>query len=148
MQHGMTAEEFQTVIDRMLPFGQGFGFKIESLGHGRAVVRMPFSPVMTRPGGTIAGPVTMGLADCVMYAVVLGMKRDAVMAVTSNLSIHFLRAPKPAAIIAEGKLLRLGRRLAVVEVTMYSEGEEEPVAHATGTYALPTQSQAEGSAVP
>jgi uncharacterized protein (TIGR00369 family) len=148
MQHGMTAEEFQAVIDRMLPFGKGMGFKVESLGQGKAVVRMPFLPVMARPGGTVAGPVTMGLADCVMYAVVLGVKRDAVMAVTSNLSIHFLRAPKPATIIAEGKLLRLGRRLAVVEVTIYSEGEAEPVAHATGTYALPTQASIEGHAVP
>lgn len=148
MQQGMSLQEFQQVIDRMLPVGRGLGFKVEALGQGNATLRMPFRAEMVRPGGTIAGPVTMTLADCAMYAVVLGMKRDAVMAVTSNLSIHFLRAPKPVDLIAEGKLLRLGRRLAVVEVTIYSKGEEKPVAHATGTYAFPSRTKVEGLAVP
>jgi uncharacterized protein (TIGR00369 family) len=148
MQQGMTRREFQAVIDGALPVGRGFGLQVESLGQGKAAIRMPFRAEMVRPGGTIAGPAMMALADCVMYAVVLGMKREAVMAVTSNLSIHFLRAPKPADLLAQGELLRLGRRLAVVAVTIYAEGETEPVAHATGTYALPTQASAEGSAVP
>jgi uncharacterized protein (TIGR00369 family) len=147
-QHGMSRQEFQHVIDRMLPVGSGLGFKVETVGAGSCRLRMPFRAEMVRPGGTIAGPATMTLADCAMYGVVLGMKRDALMAVTSNLSIHFLRAPKQADLVAEGKLLRLGRRLAVIEVAIFSEGEEEPVAHATGTYALPTPTQTESSAVP
>jgi acyl-coenzyme A thioesterase PaaI-like protein len=60
-------------------------------------------------------------------------------AVTSNLNTTFMRRPKPAAVIAEARLIRCGKRLAYGEVTMFSEGDQEPVAHATGTYALPPE---------
>ncbi len=59
------------------------------------------------------------------------------MAVTSNLSIHFLRRPGPVDLIAEGRALKFGRRLAVLEVTIHSDGDPDAVAHVTGTYALP-----------
>ena len=70
-------------------------------------------------------------------AVVLSHDRRLQMAVTTTLNINFLRKPGPADLIAEGRVLKLGRRLAVIEVTIYSAGDAEPVAHATGTYSLP-----------
>jgi len=146
--HKMTVPEFQALIERDLPLGHWLGFSAVAMGEGKATVRLPFRQDFVRPGGTVAGPAMMALADCAMYAAVLGMRGEAVMAVTSNLTIHFLRAPKPADIVAEAELLRLGRRLAVVEVTIYSAGDSKPVAHITGTYALPSQSKGEGSAVP
>jgi uncharacterized protein (TIGR00369 family) len=70
---------------------------------------------------------------------VLSHDRTLKMAVTSNLNINFLRKPGPADLIAAGNVLKLGRRLAVLEVTITSDGEPDPVAHVTGTYALPVQ---------
>ena len=146
--HRMGVAEFQALIERDLPIGRWLGFRVEAMGEGTATIRLPARQDFLRPGGSIAGPAIMALADCAMYGVVLGLRGDAVMAVTSNLSIHFLRAPKPVDLIAEAKLLRLGRRLAVIEVSIHAAGEDRPVAHVTGTYALPSPSHGDGSAVP
>lgn len=144
----MTAEEFQALIENALPLGRQLGFRADALSDGKATIRLPFRREIVRPGGTIAGPAMMALADCAMYASLLSLRGEAIMAVTSNLTIHFLRAPKPVGLVARSELLRLGRRLAVIEVTIYSEGDPEPVAHVTGTYALPAQQDREGPAVP
>ncbi len=79
----------------------------------------------------------MMLADTAMYMALLGMIGPAALAVTTNLNINFLRKPAQADVIAECKLLKLGRRLAVGDVTMRSDGNGEPVAHATVTYSIP-----------
>ena len=144
----MNPAEFQALIERDLPLGRMLGFRALELADGKARVGMAFSPAFVRSGGTIAGPLMMALADCAMYAAVLSAVGGAVMAVTSNLTIHFLRAPRPVGLVAEAALLRLGRRLAVIEVTLYSEGDPKPVAHVTGTYALPGERGREGAAVP
>ena len=97
-----------------------------------------------RPGGTVAGPVLMALADYVMYGVVLSLIGPVELAVTTNLNINFLRRPEPGAVLAEGAILKLGRRLAVGEVRLYEEGgqrqqERSLVAHVTSTYSIPPQ---------
>ncbi len=145
---GLTAAEFQALIARDLPLAEWLGFRAEALGEGKARLRLPFKPELVRAGGTVAGPAMMALADCAMYAAVLSMKAGAVMALTSNLSVHFLRAPGAADIVAEAELLRLGRRLAVIEVTLTSEADGKAVAHVTGTYALPGERRGAEIAVP
>lgn len=146
--HRMDVAEFQALIERSLPIGRWLGFRVEAMGEGIATMRLPARQDFLRPGGSVAGPAMMALADCAMYGVVLSLRGDAVMAVTSNLTIHFLRAPKPVDLIAEAKLLRLGRRLAVVEVSIRASGDDRPVAHVTGTYALPGTERDGGTAVP
>ena len=79
----------------------------------------------------------MALADLTMYAVVLSLIGRVELAVTTNLNCNFLRRPRPTDLIAHGKILKLGKRLAVGEVSLYSEGEAEPVAHVTCTYSIP-----------
>jgi len=145
---GMSLAEFQRHVDEGLAMAHWLGLRAERVEDGKAAVRLPRKPQTVRPGGTIAGPAMMALADCAMYGAVLGHNREAVMAVTSNLTIHFLRAPKPADLIGEAEVLRLGRRLAVIEVVIRADGEERPVAHVTGTYALPAQAHGGGTAVP
>ena len=88
-----------------------------------------------RAGGTLNGPTMMTLADTALYAAVLTRIGLEPLAVTSDMSIHFLRKPQPAPLVATAKILRLGKRLAVGAVEIASEGQL--VAHATGTYALP-----------
>ena len=110
---------------------------IDHLDVDKAVARVPFHSKLVRPGGTLSGPTIMALADAAIYAVVLGRLGRVEMAVTANLNINFLAKPKPVDLLAEARILRLSRRQAVCEVSLYSQGEEDLVAHVTGTYALP-----------
>lgn len=133
----ITIEEIHRLSRTTLPIADLFGLSIERLEAGRAVVRMPFNNKLTRPGGTVAGPAMMGLADYTMYAAVLSLIGKAEMAVTINLNTNFLRRPGAADLIADGRVIKIGKRLAFMEVTLYSDGEDDPVAHATGTYSIP-----------
>lgn len=130
-------EEFQQLIDEALPLCRLFGIRTESIGYGEATMKMHFNPDLIRPGGTVAGPALMAIADATLYAVVLGMIGRVELAVTTSLNINFLRKPPQADIIAEGRILKLGQRLAVGEVMLFSDGVDEPVAHVTGTYSIP-----------
>ncbi len=111
---------------------------VETIGEGGATVSHPVGPDELRPGGTVSGPVLMGVADVALYVAILGVIGIVPLAVTTSLTINFLR--KPAAdrrIIGVCRLLKVGRSLAIGEVSLYSEGLEEPVAHVVGTYAIP-----------
>lgn len=111
---------------------------IEELGSGRARVRQAIGHDQLRPGGTVSGPVMMAVADSASYAAILTRIGIVPLAVTTSLNINFLRKPSAdAAIVGDASLLKLGKRLAVCEVRIYSEGRAELVAHATATYALP-----------
>lgn len=105
---------------------------------GSVVVAHPVGQAELRPGGTVSGPVMMALADVALYVAILARIGIVPLAVTTNLSINFLRKPRAdRRVVARCRLLKLGKTLAVGEVYIYSEGEDEPVAHATGTYAIP-----------
>lgn len=91
-----------------------------------------------RPGGTVSGPVLMSIADVAIYVAILGKIGMVPLTVTTSLTINFLRKPSAAArIIAECTLLKVGRTLIVGEVSLYSEGSSDLVAHVVGTYSLP-----------
>jgi uncharacterized protein (TIGR00369 family) len=130
-------------LDRFLAaeFAQAYhpesGLVIEEVWHRGARVRQRFRDGLIRPGGTISGPAMMALADFAMYCAVLASIGPVPLAVTVNLNINFLRLPARRDLIAETHLFKLGKRLAVGEVAIRSNGEEEPVAHATSTYSIP-----------
>ncbi len=132
--------EFAELTRDHVPFVAQMGVEIEQLHRGAVKIRMPFRDDFLRPGGTISGPVMMALADLAMYAVVLSLIGRVDLAVTTSLNINFLRRPTPGDLVATGNILKLGRRLAVGEVMLYSEGSTEPVAHVTCTYSIPPQS--------
>lgn len=133
----LTAEQVQGLIRQGVPMAEDIDLRIDHLDGDKAVARVPFHGKLVRPGGTLSGPTIMALADAAMYAVVLGRLGRVEMAVTANLNINFLAKPKPIDLLAEARILRLSRRQAVCEVSLYSQGEDDPVAHVTGTYALP-----------
>ncbi|GAC1623737.1 MAG: PaaI family thioesterase [Nevskia sp.] len=133
----LDAAAVERIIRTGVPMSDYASLKVEAVGPGTARVRVGFQPWMIRPGGTVNGPILMLAADTAMYAVVLAHIGEQQMAVTSNLNINFLRRPQPADVLAEARLLKLGRRLAVIEVFLRSDGDEDIVAHVTGTYALP-----------
>jgi len=111
---------------------------VREVGGRGATVAHAIGPDELRPGGTVAGPVLMGLADVALYIAILGEIGIVPLTVTTSLTINFLRKP-PAdrAIVAVCKLMKLGKLLAVGEVWLYSEGGPDAVAHVVGTYAIP-----------
>jgi uncharacterized protein (TIGR00369 family) len=133
----ITLEAFRRLCAQELPFLQVFSAEIEAIGHGWARARLPASGQMLRPGGTIAGPAQMALADFVMYAAVLGAVGEVPLAVTTQLSINFLHRPK-GALVAECRLIKLGKRLAVGEVRLEDE-TGTLVSHVTATYSIPPE---------
>lgn len=113
---------------------------VESLAADEVVVAHAVGEAELRPGGTVSGPVMMTVADVALYVAVLHRIGLVPLAVTTSLSINFLRKPSAdRRILGRCRLMKLGKRLAVGEVWIHSEGQEEPVAHATGTYAIPAQ---------
>src|SRR3954451_8767239 len=135
----MSAAEVATLLESEFPqvFQDGSGISIEDAWHGGCRVRRRFSEKSLRPGGTISGPTMMGLTDFAMYVAVLASIGPVPLAVTTNLNINFLRRPTSRDLIAETRLIKLGKRLAVGEVEIYCDGEDEMVAHATSTYSIP-----------
>lgn len=133
--------EFPQVSDR--------GFLIEQVAPMRVRVCMPHRPENLRPGGTISGPSLFTLADTAMYLAILAMIGPVALAVTTSTTVNFLRKPAPGDLIADAHLLKLGRRLAVGEVSIYAAAslasthdgtpppEDALVAHATLTYSIP-----------
>jgi uncharacterized protein (TIGR00369 family) len=112
---------------------------IEQVGYGTARLRLLYHPRHLRPGGTVSGPAMMTLADYALYVAVLSVVGPVELAVTTHFSINFLRKPDKTDIIAECRLLKAGKRLCVGEVTLYSDGGVEPVAHVTSTYSVPPE---------
>ncbi len=130
----MTAEELRQFITKEFLHAPA-EVEIEHLDDAMIRVRQRTSERNIRPGGTISGPTLMAMADFGFY--LLGRLGPVAMAVTTNLNINFMRKPEPADLIGEGRLLKLGRTLAVGDFTIWSDGKAEPVAHATVTYSIP-----------
>ena len=135
----LTPETIQKLLSKEFPqsFGGPHGFWIEQAGPMTSRVHLPYHDRHLRPGGTISGPAMFGLADCALYIAVLASIGWVPMAVTTNLSINFLSKPEAGDIVADCRLLKLGKTLAVGEVYMRSAGKDAIVAHATGTYSIP-----------
>lgn len=134
----MSVAELEAFLLKEFPQAVGMGdVSIESADGATCLVRQQYSERMLRPGGTVSGPTLMFLADLAMYVVLLSAIGPVGLAVTTNLNINFLRKPAQAGLVADVRLLKLGKRLAVGEVLIYSEGEDEPVAHVTSTYSIP-----------
>lgn len=133
----MSAEEVAEFLEEVFPQVTG-DFTIEELGDMRVRTRLNVGERHLRPGGTVSGPSIFALADVSVYIAVLGMIGREALTVTTNCSIDFMRKPAAGAdMIAECRLLKLGRVLAVGEVLMFSEGMEQPVARASLTYSIP-----------
>src|ERR1700743_2664246 len=135
----MTVAELERFLQ--LKFPQAFAagdISIESADGATCLLRQRYSDRMLRPGGTVSGPTLMSLADLAMYVVLLSAIGPVGLAVTTSLNINFLRKGQPGKdVLAAARLLKLGKRLAVGEVSLLSGTSPDPVAHVTSTYSIP-----------
>ena len=133
----ISSDDFNAILESELPSAAATGIYAQTIDAGKATVVLPYADDLLRPGGTIAGPHMMMLADVCMYAVVLSLIGEVKLAVTTSLNINFLRKPANSDLVAHGDIIKLGKRLAVLEVSIFSG--DEIVAHVTGTYSIPPQ---------
>jgi acyl-coenzyme A thioesterase PaaI-like protein len=135
-----TVDELRAYLIEIFPeFWKDGDLRVEDIAPMSATVRLIHHPKHLRPGGTISGPTMFGVCDAALFVAILSEIGPVALAVTTSASINFLRKPAPADLLARTRLLKLGKRLAVGEVELYSEGESEMVAHTTATYSLPAR---------
>jgi uncharacterized protein (TIGR00369 family) len=138
----LDAQRIEALMDARFPqiHSGGRTLVIEDAGERSARVRLRHHDRHIRPGGTVSGTAMFTLADFALYvAIIATLGEVGLDAVTTNLNINFLAKPEPRDLVARVNLIRLGRRLAVGEVQIYSDGAPDMVAHAIGTYALPAR---------
>lgn len=132
-------EEFLAVEFPQMAHG-GPTFAIEEIGYGTARVRLMVRDEHLRPGGTVSGPSMMALADIALYVALLGAIGRVKLAVTTNLSINFLRRPDARDVVAACRYLKIGRSLAVGEAELTMADGGDPIAHVVATYSIPPKS--------
>lgn len=133
----MSAEELSVYVRKVFPQADGFRWRVETLEPSAMTVGMNASETDLRPGGTVSGPTMFALADVTAYLLVLAHIGEVALAVTTNLSINFLSRPPAGELLADGRLIKLGKRLAVCEIHIHSRDSETLVAQATATYSIP-----------
>ena len=141
-QLALSLEDVQSYLKEVFPqVWRDKQFEVVAIGPMTARLRLNAQDRHLRPGGTISGPSMFSLADLALYVAILAQIGPVGLAVTTNLNINFLRKPPPRDLIGEARLMKLGKRLAVGEVAIFSEGESDMVAHATGTYSIPPRGE-------
>ena len=131
----ISLNDFIELLDAHHPFARFLGIEIKEIGFGTATLALPPNPDFQRLGGIIAGPMLMGLADLAMYAAVVGATGNP-EAVTSSLTMNFLRKSPSSVILAHAKVLKTGR-LCAGEVSLTAQGSSELIAHSVSTWSLP-----------
>lgn len=132
----MTVEELQQMLDGSFP-GTKLPYTVESITTTTTRLRQRIGVFDSRPGGTVSGPTLMALADCAAWMVIVGQIGPVTLSVTTSFHIDFFRRPELVDVVADATLLKLGKRLGVAEVALYSDGSEEMVAKAQVTYSIP-----------
>lgn len=136
----MTAEEANVFLKGAFD-QQGERSEVTLMEDGRAVVRLKAGKTHLRPGGYISGPTQMSLVDTAAYMAVMTKTGHEPMAVTSNLSINFLRPCIGDTVVADARIMKIGASLAVMDVDVRIEGAKKASSHAVVTYALPRKTE-------
>ncbi|MEL7430432.1 MAG: PaaI family thioesterase [Pseudomonadota bacterium] len=132
----MSSKEVASYVSEVFPQSDQYGFLVDKLEPGAITLAMPVNETHLRPGGTVSGPTMFALADCAAYLLTLAHIGKVALAVTTNLNINFLSKPK-GDLVAQGHLLKLGKRLSVCDISIFNREDKRLVAHATATYSIP-----------
>lgn len=138
----LTIQAIDTLIDTHFPAIHHGGRVLftEALTDKGALIRLKSHPKNLRPGNTVSGPAMFSLADYGVYVAILGrLGEDALQSVTTSINLNFIQRPEPGDIVAKIELIKVGQRLIVAEVEMFAGASQVMVAHAVGTYAMPTR---------
>jgi len=135
----LTVDDLNRFLETDFPevHADGRIFTVDTVGPGFATMR--FEPLQRhlRPGGTVSGPSLFALADVTAYVALIAHIGPVALAVTTSFNINFLRKPPLGPLVCTCHILKLGKRLAVLDAAISGIGSDKPVAHATGTYSIP-----------
>ena len=134
----ISAADFNRKITAYPWFGSWMGVKATEITPRGATVHLDIRPEFLRHGGTVSGPIVMAVADVAMYAAIMGAVAHGERAVTSDMTMHFMRRPQGEKLTGEARILRKGKRSVVCAVDVFVEGQGESVCHIVGSYALPS----------
>ncbi|MBX3275657.1 MAG: PaaI family thioesterase [Sandaracinaceae bacterium] len=140
---GLDPAGIERLMDEHFPQARELGWEIVSVGDHAARLRLPIREAHLRPGPSVSGPTLMALADTAMYFALLGAIGPTLLAMTTSLNVNFMRGCAGGVLVADARLLKLGKRLAVGEVGIRAEGAPDLVAHATLTYSVPPSRRGE-----
>jgi uncharacterized protein (TIGR00369 family) len=133
----ITIEEFANLAMGEPWFGTWLAPELEDIGYGTSRISLNIRQDFLREGDSVAGPVIMAVADIAMYAAMMSRYEHGKFAVTSDMTMHFLRRPTGKVIHATATIIKPGRRLAMIRTEVFAENGEDPVCHVVGTYAVP-----------
>ncbi|MDP3985018.1 MAG: PaaI family thioesterase [Acidimicrobiia bacterium] len=134
----MTPNEVDALVKEGFPDAYRSGLRCEEMGEGWAIARWLYDSSALRPGDYISGPTLFAAADVALWFATFTLLGPAPMAVTSDLSITFLRPAVGNDVLARAEILRQGRSRIYGEVRLWVDGQpHQLVAHATGSYAPP-----------
>jgi uncharacterized protein (TIGR00369 family) len=131
----MDVDELQVFLDGAFP--NVLPYTVEEVTDSGVRMRLSIDESNVRPGGTVSGPSLMALADCAAWLAIVGQIGPVALSVTTSLHIDFLRKPELVDVVAVGTILKLGSRLGVVEVALYTVAGDALVAKAQVTYSIP-----------
>jgi uncharacterized protein (TIGR00369 family) len=133
----LTLAEAHRLLDELFaPWVRDLSLSVEKVEAGSVSLRMPFDERLTRIGGTICGQALMSLADTTMVFVVSSALGEFRPMTTVNQSTNFMRPISKADVIAEGRILRVGKSMAFGEVFLRADGDSAPAVHVSSAYAL------------
>lgn len=135
----LTAEQINTFLDTEFPevHSQGRVFDVVNVASGTATLRFTPNTTHLRPGGTINGPAMFALADVCAYITLLAHIGPVVGAVTSSMNINFLHRPEPVPLDGVGRILKIGKQLSVIEISIERTDTRDLIAFATATFSVP-----------
>ncbi len=131
----LSAATITALIRETVASAENSQLTVLSADENTAKCVLPYDASQLRFGGTLSGPTMMTLADAAMYAAVLSRYGQQLLAVTQDFTIHFLSKPTPDDLHATATILKAGKRSVMLSVHIYSQ--QQLVAHACGSYALP-----------
>ena len=123
--------ELQAFMRQHLPLAKAWGVELLEARDGTARLRLPASPQLLRPGNTVSGPALMGLADMAIWAALLSTAVGRDNSVTSSMNVNFLSPAGPGPVVAEGRVVKAGRRMIYGDILIFAEGAEKPCVHVT-----------------
>ena len=136
-EQNFTVGTAETMLKEMFaPWVQDLNIEFDKIENGQAVLRVPVSKRLNRGGGTICGQAIMSVADTAMAFAISSALNKFVPMTTVSQSSSFLRAAADKDLIADAKVIKLGRTIVYGEVNIYTDAPEKPVAHITSTYML------------
>ena len=141
-------EEARRVLgDVFAPWVQDLGLSIETVEYAPppgaaadwqpgAVLRMAFSERLCRHGGIVCGQALMALADTSMVIAILAANRGFRPMTTVDQTTHFMRAVTQSDVLADARVVRLGRSMSFGRVTLFSAADNKPVAMVSSAFAM------------